>query len=125
MKPTLTLLTTLLLAPLAVLHAADAASPEFVDVFVSGQDGYPNYRIPSLVVTSKGTLLALCEGRTKNDDHAANDLVLKRSGDGGRSWSKLQLVRDEGEATCNDPVMTVLDDGRVLLFFAQIGRAHV
>lgn len=119
MKTTITLLTALLFAPLAGLHAAEPSTSQFVDVFVSGQDGYPNYRIPSLVLTPKGVLLALCEGRTKNDDHAANDLVLKRSNDGGEKWSKLQLVRDEGEATCNDPVMTVLDSGRVLLFFAR------
>ncbi len=95
-----------------------AAEPQFFDVFTSGRDGYPNYRIPSLVVTKKGIVLALCEGRTKNDDHAANDLVLKRSTDGGITWGSLQLVRDEGESTCNDPVMTALDNGRVLLFYA-------
>lgn len=119
-----TALTALLLA-LAALHAAEPSAPQFVDVFVSGQEGYPNFRIPSLVVTGKGTLLAVCEGRTKNDDHAANDLVLKRSSDGGKLWSKLQIVRDEGEATCNDPVMTVLDSGRVLLFYARFpAEAH-
>lgn len=125
MKLRLSLLTSLLLAPLAALHSAERTSPHIVDVFVSGQDGYPNYRIPSLVVTTQGTLLALCEGRTKNDDHAANDLVIKRSSDGGKSWSALQLVRDEGEATCNDPVMTVLETGRVLLFYARFpAEAH-
>ena len=32
-----------------------------VDVFVGGQDGYPAYRIPALVTTKHGTLLAFAE----------------------------------------------------------------
>src|SRR6185436_12291173 len=36
------------------------------DVFVSGQDGYHTFRIPSVVVTAKGTVLAFCEGRVKS-----------------------------------------------------------
>lgn len=125
MKPAISFLAALLLAPVVELHATEIHDPQFTDVFVSGKDGYPNYRIPSLVVTARGTLLAVCEGRTKNNDHAANDLVLKRSGDGGQSWSPLRLVRDEGDATCNDPVMTVLESGRVLLFFARFpAEAH-
>ena len=116
-KTTRSIATACLLALLGGILAA--AEPEFADVFVSKQEGYANYRIPSLVVTKKGTVLALCEGRTKNDDHAENDLVLKRSTDGGRTWSPLQLVRDEGARTCNDPVMTLPDTGRVLLFFVR------
>lgn len=105
--------------------AADVAAPEFTDVFVSGREGYPNYRIPALVVTKGGTLLALCEGRALNSDHSANDLVLKRSRDGGRTWSPLQLVRDEGDDTCNDPVMVALDTGRVLIFYVRFpAEAH-
>ena len=33
------------------------------DVFISGQDGYHTYRIPALITTQKGSLLAICEGR--------------------------------------------------------------
>src|SRR5262249_28678771 len=33
------------------------------DLFEAGQGGYTMYRIPGLVVTSKGTLLAYCEAR--------------------------------------------------------------
>ena len=69
-----------------------------VDVFISGTEGYHTFRIPSLLVTSKGTVLAFCEGR-KNDrrDHGDLDLVMKRSDDGGKTWSKLSVVYEEGE----------------------------
>ncbi|MBI4578116.1 MAG: exo-alpha-sialidase [Planctomycetes bacterium] len=33
------------------------------DLFVSGRDGYTAYRIPAMVVTTRGTVLAMCEGR--------------------------------------------------------------
>ena len=34
---------------------------EQTDVYVSGTDGYHTYRIPSVVVTNKGTVLSFCE----------------------------------------------------------------
>ncbi len=72
--------------------------------FTRGTDGYFAFRIPSLLVSAKGTLLALCEGRkTSLSDDGDNDLVLRRSFDGGRTWEKLQLVHEEG----GDAVITI------------------
>jgi sialidase-1 len=45
----------------AVSVAAD--HPFATDVFTSGTGGYHTYRIPSLLFSAKGTLLAFCEGR--------------------------------------------------------------
>lgn len=67
------------------------------DVFVSGTEGYHTFRIPSLIVSNRGTLLAFAEGRKSNRaDHGDVDLVLKRSSDGGKTWGPLQLVHEEG-----------------------------
>ncbi len=78
---------------LAVAAPGRAAEPEQAPVFVSGQDGYHTYRIPSLVVTKKGTLLAFCEGRKRGGGDAGDiDLLLKRSCDAGKTWSKAQVV---------------------------------
>ena len=66
-------------------------------VYKSGNDGYHTYRIPGLVVTTRGTLLAFCEGRkTGRSDHGDLDLMLKRSEDGGKTWSDQQVVYEEG-----------------------------
>ena len=73
-------------------------------VFVSGRNGYHTYRIPALIVTEKGTLLAFCEGRKESrSDSGDIDMLLKRSKDGGQSWSKQQLIWDDANNTCGNP----------------------
>ena len=54
----------LLLAALAAgpARAADEV-PKSLLLFDSGKEGYLRYRIPALLTTGKGTLLAFCEGR--------------------------------------------------------------
>lgn len=49
---------------------------EFSDVFVAGTDGIHTYRIPSLLVSPAGDLLAFCEARkdSRRDD-APKDIV--------------------------------------------------
>lgn len=90
------LLGGVLLAAGAPLLGAEPA-PEQVDVFTSGTGGYHTYRIPGIVLTNQGTLLAFCEGRkTGRGDHGDLDLMLRRSTDGGRSWQPMQLVYEEG-----------------------------
>jgi sialidase-1 len=70
-------------------------------VFVSGRDGYHTYRIPSLIVTTKGTLLAFCEGRRHSvRDQGDHDILVKRSADGGKTWSKQKVIWDDGPNTC-------------------------
>ena len=38
-----------------------AMQPEQIDVFVSGQEDYHTFRIPAVIVTPRGTLLAFCD----------------------------------------------------------------
>jgi len=98
-----------------------AAGPEFSDVFVSGQDGYASVRIPSVVVSKQGTVLAFAEGRAVASDQAANDIILKRSTDGGRSWGPLQLLQDDGKNSLNNPTAVVEQQGgRVFLMYQRI-----
>ena len=74
------------------------------DVFVGGQDGIFEYRIPVLVTSNEGTLLAFCDARVEKEGDPPNniDLVLKRSFDGGKTWGPLQLLVDAGEGAVAD-----------------------
>jgi sialidase-1 len=84
--------------------------------FRAGREGYASFRIPAVVATGAGTLLAFCEGRVDSaHDHGDIDIVLKRSADGGRTWGPLQAVAKNGAGLAGNPAPVVLDTGRVLL----------
>jgi sialidase-1 len=73
-------------------------------VFRSGERSYFCFRIPALVITSKGSVLAFAEAR-KNDceDWDQIDLVAKRSVDGGKTWSDLRILFHDGTRSVNQP----------------------
>lgn len=78
------------------------------EIFRAGEGGYHTYRIPALVVSAKGTLLAFCEGRHGSASDAGDiDVLLRRSFDGGRSWTPVQTVVDMGEDTIGNPAPVV------------------
>ena len=84
-----------------------AAAPllEQVDLFESGADGYALYRIPGIVVTAKGTLLAWCEARrTGKSDWDTIDIMLRRSTDGGRTWEPQRRIAHVPGAKEKNPV---------------------
>ncbi len=87
-------------------------------LFRASQDpGYACYRIPAVVRTLKGTLLAFAEGRVDNCGDAGNvDIVVKRSTDDGRTWGPLRVVNDGGTDTHGNPAPVVdRETGRILL----------
>ncbi len=130
MKHTLTLITALLLAPLAALHAetVSPSEPAKTNVFVAGQDGVSTYRIPAMIISPSGALLVFCEARKKViTDASPTDMVLKRSLDGGRTWLPLQvLVRGEGpDALMNPVALTDRTTGTVFLLCRKTNlRTH-
>lgn len=73
-------------------------------LFQAKEAGYHCYRIPALLVTKPGTVLAFAEARKNNcNDHGDVDLVLKRSSDGRRTWSEQQLLADGDAQTIGNP----------------------
>jgi sialidase-1 len=77
-------------------------------VFVSGEEGYDTYRIPALLLTRSGTLLAFCEGRRNSQSDTGDiDLLLRRSEDGGRSWNRQEIVWQDEENVCGNPAPVV------------------
>ncbi len=75
-----------------------------LDIFVSGTDGYHTFRIPSLIATPSGVLLAFCEGRKSGrSDTGDIDIVLKRSFDGGMLWQPMEVIWDDGDNVCGNP----------------------
>lgn len=64
-----------------------------VGVRHAGDDGAAAYRIPGLVTTSRGTLLAVYDVRhnSSKDLQQYIDIGLSRSTDGGRTWQRMRL----------------------------------
>lgn len=87
------------------------------DVWVSGEGGYHTYRIPALITAANGDLLAFCEGRKNSGSDTGDiDLLIRRSTDGGRTWSPQQVVLDTGPNTAGNPCPVVdRNTGRVWL----------
>ncbi|MGP3927980.1 exo-alpha-sialidase [Streptomyces sp. 8N616] len=87
-------------------------------LFKASQDpGYACFRIPAIVKSTRGTLLAFAEGRVDNCGDAGDiDLVLKRSTDGGRTWGPLQVI-DEGRGDTHGNPAPIVDrrTGRIVL----------
>jgi sialidase-1 len=81
--------------------------PRFTEVFTAGES-YNTFRIPSIIATANGTLLAFAEGRRTGAGDAGDiDLVMKRSHDGGASWSPLTAIADNGPNTSGNPCPVV------------------
>ena len=64
-----------------------------------GDDGVAAYRIPGLVTSKKGTLIATYDIRHKNayDLQGDIDVGISRSTDGGRTWDPMIVAMDMGE----------------------------
>ena len=81
---------------------------EQLDLFTSGSHAYHTFRIPSLLATPAGSLLAFCEGRRNGGSDSGDiDILLRRSTDGGRTWSELQTVWADPGNTCGNPCPVV------------------
>ena len=73
-------------------------------IFKSGSEGYNTFRIPSIITTDSGVVLAFAEGRKNSSSDSGDiDLVLKRSIDGGKTWGDLIVIRDDSTNVCGNP----------------------
>lgn len=65
----------------------------------AGQDGCDTYRIPGIVTTNAGTLIAVYDNRYNNSKDLQEDIDIgmSRSTDGGRTWEPMRVIMDMGE----------------------------
>jgi sialidase-1 len=103
-----------------------AAVHTSIKLFDGGTGGFHAYRIPSIVRTTNGTLIAFCEGRADTDNDFGNiNVVCKRSSDNGATWLALQTVAGATLGTWGNPTSVVdWDTGRVWLFMSWNDADH-
>ncbi|MGI6572272.1 MAG: sialidase family protein [Fermentimonas sp.] len=116
MKRCLVLIACTVICFVSLSAKKNSGNIHYTTLWEQGIGEYNNYRIPSLIVTKKGTILAFCEGREAGDTGDI-DLLVKRSEDNGLTWGEEQIVWDDGNNTCGNPC-PVLDEitGRIWLF---------
>ena len=86
---------------------AHAAAPllEKIDLFEAAKDGYALYRIPGIVTTKRGTVLAYCEARKSDKgDWGTIDILLRRSTNNGASWQPRVKIADVPGPKAKNPV---------------------
>jgi len=133
------MVSAVLFAAIPALHGTEPLLEKTV-LFSERTDGFTLYRIPGIVVTAKGTVLAYCEARKFTvADRGEIEIHLRRSTDGGRTFTPAQQVahlgprlprnphmpdskqtKDMGgpdEQTVNNPVAIAARDGTVHLIY--------
>ena len=102
------------------LDAKAKLLPAQTDLFAGGKGGYHAYRIPAVVATKNNSLLAFCEGRRFSvSDTGDIDLLVRRSTDAGKTWSKHQVLWSDRMNTCGSPCPVVdRDTGTVWLLMS-------
>ncbi|QDS99096.1 sialidase family protein [Adhaeretor mobilis] len=76
------------------------------------------YRIPSVIVTGDDVVLAIIERRHGLGDHSENDIVLRRSEDGGMTWGEVIVIDDRGDHCLVNPCAVLIPKtGRVLVMY--------
>lgn len=105
----------------AAKSTSGALAPETFPVFEPVAGTYTSMRIPALVMSKKGTLLAFCEGRVNSaSDWADMDLLMRRSTDGGKTWEQQVIIaaRKKGQPTSNaTPIVD--EDGTIHLLYQR------
>ncbi len=103
------LLARWLLALLTLTSALGAAAPllERQNLFEENTNGIVSFRIPGIVVTAKGTVLAYCEARKlTGQDWGEIEIHLRRSTDGGRTFSAPRQIAHVGPRIPRNPVIS-------------------
>ena len=96
-------------------------------IFKSATDGYSTFRIPAIVTTNSGKIIAFAEGRVNSSSDTGDiDLVMRSSEDGGKTWSPLKIIWNDGDNVCGNPAPVVdRKTGEIhLLMTWNLGEDH-
>jgi len=96
-------------------------------VFEAARLGYDQTRIPAIVRTSQGTLIAFCEGRRgPGGDWSRIDILMRRSTDAGKSWLDVEvLLKSDGGPVSNATPIANRNGVVHLLFQRDYSRCFV
>ena len=83
--------------------------------------------IPGLLVTEQGTVIAVCQKRhdSGSDGRTAKDILLSRSEDGGKTWTRQEVIYEDPEShSCPSALVEDRSTGTLFLAFWKV-PAHI
>jgi sialidase-1 len=111
----------------AAVPRAESAAPYCeTDISLFNNAGKVHYRLPSLLVTKSGTVLAAGQKRLgQGGDFSPSSLVLRRSLDGGKTFQPEQTLFDrDGIITFNGNLIEDRDTGTIFASFIAFPQAE-
>lgn len=85
-----------------------------------GEGGYAVRRIPGLITCDDGSIICYYECRSCLSDWALIDIGMRKSTDGGLTWSEECLIAfSGGKNTVNNPVMMVAESGKLIFMYLE------
>ena len=96
-------------------------------VFSSGLANVTCFRIPSIVQTGSGKLIAFAEARRGScSDAASREIATRASTDGGATWGAVGFAigNHSGSTFAGNPAATVLADGKTIVLMVALHTAH-
>jgi sialidase-1 len=90
---------------------------QFSDIVKRGDEGYGYYRIPGIIMTVAGTLIVTYECRVTLSDWDTRAVAIKRSTDGGKTWSVLQILGHAEDVAANNPVLIAGKNGTIYFLY--------
>jgi sialidase-1 len=98
----------LMLPPAAECLPFPEDIPYRITLYNQGDAGYHTFKIPTMITAANGTILAFAEARVSNqEDWGKMDMVVRKSYDGGDTWTPLEVLVTEGDLTIGNTVPVV------------------
>lgn len=98
------------------------------DLFYRGYLNSNNYRIPALLKTKKGTLIASIDARISSGLDAPNniDTAIRRSEDGGKTWSEGKIIIDykDNSSVIDTSLLEDSNTGRIFLLVTHFSSGY-
>lgn len=105
-----------------LVASAEAFVETGMSVFANDNAAQRIYRLPSLWVTGKGTVVAVSQLRWGPHDFSPQELVCRRSEDGGKTWGPEIFIRRAAErkkCMFNGCIVEDATTGKLLLHFIE------
>ena len=104
-----------------------AQKPEKLILWSAGDQGYELFRIPGIVVSKRGTILAYTNARRTiaQGDWGDSDIMLRRSADGGKTYQRSQHIAGDGHGVTDNPVAIAAQTDGKIHFLYQHDYARV